>query len=579
MIQMKRGRDRWSAAGAVTAAGLVAVVVLFRPGGGAGAAEKPAAGGPAADLAMVPADAAGFVHVRLADVWKNDLFAGLRKTWEKAGEKAIAALDKQFVPAPSSVDRATAFVVLDPETKEPRPFGVLRFSAPFDAAEVAMLYLPEGKVRKVGGKAVYTSRKLPGVAVHFPDDRHILVGPDKGMDAYLSTPVAKTGPLSEALKLAASGRPVVAAVNIAALPIPPNALDGLPAEIRPLLKADLVVLSLDLGADAKLDLKAGYRDAAAAADAETAVKALIALGRKEIAKTKKELEDKLYDPKIQTPRSPEDLPEAVATVFGIGALAQADELLGNPDLIRRQGKDLAFSAAIPKEIIAVVGGYGAVGVGLLLPAVQKVRLAAARTQSMNNLKQIGLAIHNYHDANGVFPSDITDKNGKPILSWRVAILPYIEQDNVYRLFKMDEPWDGPNNKSLSQLRIKTYISPNAPEMVSKDGYGLTSYKGVSGPGAAFEPGKKLRIADFTDGLSNTIMVVEAGDPIPWAKPGDLPFDPKKPLPKLTAPGLGDLFLALMADGSVRAVDTKKVSEKTLKAAFTRNGGEVLGEDW
>ena len=106
---------------------------------------------------------------------------------------------------------------------------------------------------------------------------------------------------------------------------------------------------------------------------------------------------------------------------------------------------------------------------------------------------------------------------------------------------------------------------------------MTSYRGVSGPGAAFEPGKKLKMLDFTDGLSNTIMVIETDELVPWAKPGDFPFDPKKPLPKIVAPGNRAVFQALFGDGSVRALKPT-LAEKTLKALFTRNGGEVFDLD-
>ena len=99
--------------------------------------------------------------------------------------------------------------------------------------------------------------------------------------------------------------------------------------------------------------------------------------------------------------------------------------------------------------------------------------------------------------------------------------------------------------------------------------------GVAG-GAAIEPGQQLKVQDFTDGTSNTIMVIETDELVPWAKPGDFPFDPKKPLPKIVAPGNRAVFLALFADGSVRAIMTT-ISEKTLKAAFTRNGGEIIDD--
>ena len=569
--------------GAITACGLAAVVglaaglVVFHPAAPAAAqpAAQPAAD--AADLALVPADAAGFVHVRLADLWKDEMFAGFRKTWEAAGPKALAALDARFRPAPSSMSRFTAFVIFGDKDREPLPFAVLAFSAPFDTAEVVAANMPGAKSKQVNGKAVYTSDKFPDAAVAFPDNRHILIGTEEGMAAYLGKPVAKAGPLAAALKLAAT-RPLIAAGNIAALPIPPDALEQVPAEIRPILKAKLVVVSLDLAKDARVELRATYADEGAAKEAEAATRALIDMGRKELAKLKKEMEDEFYNPKKKGPQGVEDLPEALAQVFAIGALNRLDGYLADPNLVTRQGAELTASLPIPKEVITVAGFYAGLAAALLVPAVGKVRGAAARAKSTNNLKQIGLAIHSYHDANNHFPQDVTDKTGKPLLSWRVAILPYLEQDAVYRQFKMTEPWDSPANAPLSKMMIPTYLSPNSPVTTSPDGYGLTSYKGVAGPGTIFEKGRPLRLVDITDGTSNTAMVVEAGDPIPWAKPGDLPIDPAKPLPPLAAPGMGDLTNVLLGDGSVRTMDTKKVSEKTFKALFTRAGGEVPAFD-
>jgi hypothetical protein len=564
------------AVGPAAVAGLVAALLVLRPGAEpAAVAQTP--GGTPADLALVPAASAGFVHLRLADLWKNEMFAEFRKTFEKAGPKALAALDTQFVPAPSTLDRATGFVVLDPQ-HGPLPFAVVAFSAPFDRAKVVQAYALGEPKKHVTGKTVYPSREL-GAEVYFPDDRHVMIGMPDSFAAYFAKPVAKDGPLAGAIKLAASGKPMVAAANVAALPIPKQLLDQLPAEARPLLKAQQVLLSVDLGPQARIDLKATYADAAAAAAAQKAVRALAEMGRKELAKLKADLEGKLFDPKIKSPRPPGDLPEALGSVFLIGALTRADEVLADESLIKVSGADLAASVSLPKELTVLVGGGGAVMVGLLLPAVQKVREAAGRTQSANNMKQIGLAIHNYHDVYGRLPEDVKDKTGKPILSWRVAILPYIEQQNLYQQFKLDEPWDGPNNKKWSQAMIKTFMTPADPAAATADGYGMTNYLGVAGPGTIFDPRGKVTFASVTDGLSNTIMVVETLDAVPWAKPADLAYDPAKPLPKITPAWPGGMTNVLLGDGSVRTLSVKTVAERTLRALFTRNGGEVIGPDW
>src|SRR5262245_11624434 len=153
-----------------------------------------------ADLALVPADCVGFIHIRLADLWKNEVMAGFRKTWEKAGAKALATLDAQFVPAPSTISRGTAFVLLD-DKKKPQAVGILAFAEPFDQMKVIKAYLPNHTTEKVGTKTVYRS---PDAAAefYFPDDKHIVIGVDGSLDHYLTKAPAKDGPLAPALKLA-----------------------------------------------------------------------------------------------------------------------------------------------------------------------------------------------------------------------------------------------------------------------------------------------------------------------------------------------------------------------------------------
>ncbi|HJZ53881.1 MAG TPA: hypothetical protein VKE74_02925, partial [Gemmataceae bacterium] len=134
--------------GVAAVAGLTAGLLAFSPGELVRAAEPAAPeaaqppGGAAADLALVPADALGFVHVQLAELWKDEMFAGFRKTWEAAGPKALAALDQQFVPAPSTISRITGFLLLDEQRKQPQPFVVLAFSAAFEPAAVVKANMP-----------------------------------------------------------------------------------------------------------------------------------------------------------------------------------------------------------------------------------------------------------------------------------------------------------------------------------------------------------------------------------------------------------------------------------------------------
>jgi hypothetical protein len=165
---------------------------------------------------------------------------------------------------------------------------------------------------------------------------------------------------------------------------------------------------------------------------------------------------------------------------------------------------------------------------------------------------------------------ITGKDGKALLSWRVAILPYLGQAEaeLYKQFRLDEPWDGPHNKPLLKKMPKVFARPGGK---AREPY-TTFYQVFVGPRAAFEKRRWVRMMDILDGTANTILIAEAGQAVPWTKPEDLHFAPDEPLPEL-----GGLFLnvinAAFADGKVYAL-RKNADSALLRAAITRDGGEV-----
>jgi hypothetical protein len=208
-------------------------------------------------------------------------------------------------------------------------------------------------------------------------------------------------------------------------------------------------------------------------------------------------------------------------------------------------------------------------VALLTPAVTAARSAARRAQSMNNLKQLMLAMHNYLDAHKRFPAAaMIGPDGKTPHSWGIELLPYLGQESLYKQYKMDEPWDSENNKRVLEQMPAVFRHPAATPN-SKD----ASYFAVTGEMTLFPGDKALGFADVRDGLSNTIALVEAQRPIPWTKPEDIAYDPAKPLPKLGGYQPQNL-IAAFADGSVRAV-SQSLDERVLRALFTRSGGETV----
>ncbi|HEY1067168.1 MAG TPA: DUF1559 domain-containing protein [Pirellulales bacterium] len=207
--------------------------------------------------------------------------------------------------------------------------------------------------------------------------------------------------------------------------------------------------------------------------------------------------------------------------------------------------------------------------------IAQARIAAKRMQSMNNLKQIGLAAHMYLDANRTFPAAASrGADGKPLLSWRVHILPFIEQQALYNQFKLDEPWDSEHNRKLASTIPVCYRHP-ATKLPGESG--KTNYLAVVGSDTVFGRKEGRGISAITDGTSNTIMVVEVNDDaaVIWTKPDDWEVNAANPLHDL-----GDLFEhgfnALFADGSVRFV-AKQIDAKSFSAYITASGGEVINQ--
>ena len=186
---------------------------------------------------------------------------------------------------------------------------------------------------------------------------------------------------------------------------------------------------------------------------------------------------------------------------------------------------------------------------------------------------LGLAIHNFAAVNeGRFPAAALRKDRKPLLSWRVAILPYFYSDDTTRLysnFRLDEPWDSPHNKSL--------LKEIPPQFEAVAGKGKapysTYYQGFVGPGALFDGEHGTSIADWNDGLAWTLMVAEAAKPVPWTKPEDLPYKREEPLPQLGGQ-FEDGFYVAFANGAARFLN-RKVDPATLRASVMRGDGERI----
>ena len=210
---------------------------------------------------------------------------------------------------------------------------------------------------------------------------------------------------------------------------------------------------------------------------------------------------------------------------------------------------------------------------LTLPAVQQMRAAAQRTVAAGNGRQLGLAIQDYYETHGKFPSASGAEGGSEMQSWRVRILPYIMQDAVYQEYDMGQSYDHSSNSIVKGLYIPTFQSPRGESTLDD----TTHFVAVVGPNTVLTTdGKKIQRSDIKDGLTKTIMLIEYREStLPWYQPGDVSVDEAIDIIQ-NADSSGTV--AIFADGSYSMIPPS-ISEKDLRALFTRNGGETISEEY
>ena len=324
----------------------------------------------------------------------------------------------------------------------------------------------------------------------------------------------------------------------------------------PLLEAETAVLVADLGedkADGKAELKLAFAEASKAAKAAPFLKTKL----DELAGWAGAQEKRATEKGQECTGYPAPLLDWIAKTLK-GAKVKSDGKLA----------------------IATIELKAEEGIGALMTAIPDAALAArGASVAENNMKQITLAIISYSDANGAMPSNSYDKDGKPLLSWRVHILPYIEQNAIYNKFKLDEPWDSENNKKWSQIVLKVFMVPGRPTPQLSETY----FRGYIGP-KDVKPEQRPWLVEgqtkgpnypaaFPDGTSNTLLVVEAAEAVPWAKPDDLPYDGVLPLPKLGGPN--GSYVVGFADGSVRTFRRGQIDEKNMRFLISIADGNVV----
>jgi len=251
----------------------------------------------------------------------------------------------------------------------------------------------------------------------------------------------------------------------------------------------------------------------------------------------------------------------------------------------RQPQPVAFGAGQRDGFVYIVEEPVERNLVNLVPSsLVAIEIAAPSEQepfikSRLNLNRLAFAMNQYHAANGSFPpAAIKSAAGTPLLSWRVALLPFLEQAELHSKFKLDEPWDSPHNLALVEQMPAVFDSPG----VANKGANETLFQVFTGSDTMFPLQGARSLSDIRDGASNTLLIVEAGAAVPWTKPADLEYAADQPLPRLGGIGPDGLvtggvvpngFLAVYADESSSTLSHQKGTETALRARITPAGND------
>ncbi|MCM2370893.1 DUF1559 domain-containing protein [Aporhodopirellula aestuarii] len=474
-------------------------------------------------------------------------------------------MSEQFGIDPFDIDEVKMVVALDPQTMQPLVGVVISLSAAPDYALLREAIDAAADPVQIDGHEAYVIDGPPGSVISQIDEQTLFVGTANYMRPMLNAENG-TGELPSLLQtMTHQSGLTIAMVTEQVRPI----LSGVAMQGAGNLAPDLQPLAQIPGLTDAIKVHVDFGEGSGALR-------LALVGTDEVAAQRIEsiLIDSIVAARVLAIA---EINRSLANSDQSQAMREATDRYANrmADMITKNLKPTLRGDEVAIEVESSVSvATTGVLVGLLLPAVQAARQAARRMSSSNNIKQIMLAMHNYHSAYRQLPkSAITDDDGKPLLSWRVAILPFIEEQALYQKFHLDEPWDSEHNLPLAKELPAVYQSPGVTL-----GPGMTVMQAVVGEDMGMRPLEKTAFRDFLDGLSNSALILEvnAEAAVIWSKPEDIEIDKANPLQHLGKLREGGFHIG-MADGAVRFFTNSTGPEFFLRL-LTRAGKETIDHD-
>lgn len=571
----------------------------------------------------------GFLHVRVSEVWESPSLAFYRKMLGGLGEAELKAFDEKFTPSPSQIESLTV-IMPSMNVRMPIPDGrpvgesmlwVINTKKPIERGDLIRALGLDSRIKSHRGTDyVFDEEHWAGIIQL--DATTILAASEDSIIKVIEQRDAVKGkgsPLTRILAQEGSKHSAVLAVNPLLLATK-EFLREAPKEIHPLMTATSAWIALDLKKESLLSATIEFGTAEQATAGRKAVEGVRNLFLDLIAKGQKQLQTEEARSTKRLMMGPLDMPALIAPVLGKAALKYIENAL--------KGLKIEVKATTLSTSLNLTEFFPAHGDAL---AVLSFFVFSERGGSYyqsyhgyereeipyylrENFDRISAALQAYHADKGNFPpAAIYDKEGKPLLSWRVLILPYLEQrqwegqfdgprppmkfdpnnpparrtfTDLYKQFKLDEPWDSLNNKKLLERMPSVFRVEFSAQNWRMRSEWKTGMQVFTGPGTLF-PGKEaISRGQVRDGLDTTIAVAFRDDlmnAVAWTKPADMQYGPKKQMPKLlylppdsrgpVNPAVQGIY-AIMADGQSRRFPLD-FDEKVFRGLITIDGGEAV----